>query len=94
MKRDFQKYKERGGEGKIIGELELLVLEDVFTPWWEFHAGLIDHQRFMSQIELAVEELRIGLERGSGCTDHKVAAFCDSILALYPAVVIRRNRRC
>ena len=86
LKRDFQKCKERGGEGKIVGELGLVVQEDVFTLWWEFREGLIDRQRFMSQIEPAVKELRIGLERGSGCADHKVAAFCDNILALYPAL--------
>ena len=84
LKRDFQKCKERGGEGKIVGELGLLVQEDVFTLWWEFREGLIDRQRLMRQMEPAVEDLRIGLERGSGCADHKVAAFCDNLLALYP----------
>ncbi|MBY0458958.1 MAG: IS66 family transposase, partial [Gemmataceae bacterium] len=31
LKRDFQKCKERGGEGKIVGDVGLMVVEDVFT---------------------------------------------------------------
>jgi transposase len=86
LKRDYQKCKERGGEGKLVGDLGLLVQEDVFTLWWEFREGLIDRQNFARQLEPLVEELRIGLERGSGCADSKVATFCDNLLTLYPAL--------
>jgi transposase len=33
-----------------------------------------------------VDELRLALERGSGCADSKVSTFCDNLLALYPAL--------
>ena len=36
LKRDFQKCKERGGGGKAVGEVGLMVVEDVFTLWWDF----------------------------------------------------------
>jgi transposase len=86
LKRDFQKCKERGGGGKIVGDVGLVVVEDVFTLWREFREGLIDRQAFATQLEPAVEELRLALERGSGCADHKVTAFCDNLLTLYPAL--------
>jgi len=33
-----------------------------------------------------IKELREALEHGSGRADHKVAAFCDNLLKLYPAL--------
>ena len=86
LKRDFQKCKERGGEGKIIGDLGLLVEEDVFTLWEEFREGTLDRENLGRQLEPLIEELRVGLERGSGCAELKVAAFCDNLLTLYPAL--------
>ena len=86
LKRDFQKCRERGGAGGVVGEAGLAVVEDVFTLWWEYREGLLDRHRFREQLEAPVEELRATLERGSGCADAKVVAFCDNLLALYPAL--------
>lgn len=86
LKRDFQKCLERGGEGKVVGDIGLAVVEDVFTLWWEFREGLIDRRALAAQLEPPVEELRLALERGSGCADHKVTAFCDNLLKLYAAL--------
>jgi transposase len=86
LKRDFQKCKERAGGGKVVGDVGLVVVEDVFTLWREFREGLIDRQALAMNLEPAVEELRQALERGSGCADHKVSAFCDNLLTLYPAL--------
>jgi len=86
LKRDFQKCKERGGDGKVVGDVGLAVVEDLFTLWWEFREGLIDRKALATQLEPAIDELRGALERGSGCADHKVMAFCDNILTLYPAL--------
>ena len=86
LKRDFQKCLERGGEGKVVGDTGLVVVEDVFTLWWEFREGLLDREVLATKLEPLVEELRLALERGSGCADHKVMSFCDNLLALYPAL--------
>ena len=86
LKRDFQKCKERGGGGKIVGDVGLVIVEDVFTLWRELREGLIDRQAFAKQLEPLIDELRLALERGSGCADHKVSAFCDNLLTLYPAL--------
>ena len=86
LKRDFQKCRERGGFGKAVGDVGLMVVEDVFTLWWEFREGLIDRPVLKTQLEPLVEELRVALERGSGCADRKVMAFCNNLLTLYPAL--------
>ena len=86
LKRDFQKCKERGGGGKVVGEVGLMVVEDVFTLWWDFRRGAISREALGSRLEPLVDELRVALERGSGCADPKVSAFCDNLLALYPAL--------
>ena len=86
LKRDFQKCKERGGEGKVVGDVGLMVVSDVFTLWGEYREGLIDRHRLATQLEPLVEELRTALEQGSGCADRKVVAFCDNLLTLYPAL--------
>lgn len=86
LKRDFQKCKERGGPGKIVGDIASAVIEDVFTLWREYREGLIDRQELGRLLEPAIEELREALEQGSGCADRKVTAFCDNLLTLYPAL--------
>jgi transposase len=86
LKRDFQKCKERGGAGKVVGEVGLIVVEDVFTLWWESRQRAISREALVTQLEPLVDELRVALERGSGCADHKVSAFCDNLLTLYPAL--------
>lgn len=86
LKRDFRKCLERGGPGKAVGDVGLMVVEDVFTLWWEYREGLIDRPALGARLEPLVEELRMALGRGSGCADGKVVAFCDNLLVLYPAL--------
>ena len=86
LKRDFQKCLKRGGPGKVVGDVGLIVVEDVFTLWWEYREGLIDRPVLVTKLEPLVEELREALERGSGHADRKVTAFCDNLLTLYPAL--------
>ena len=86
LKRDFRKSGDRGGEGKVLGDIGLAVVEDVFTLWWEYRQGQIDRPTLQRQMEPAVVELLAALERGSGCADAKVRAFCDNLVKLYPAL--------
>ena len=86
LKRDFQKCLERGGPGKVVGDVGLMVVGDVFTLWWEYREGLIDRGALGRQLEPLIEELHLALEHGSGCADPKVMAFCDNLLTLYPAL--------
>ena len=86
LKRDFQKCWERGGPGNAVGDVGLRVVADIFTLWWEYREGLIDRPVLKAKLGPRVEELREALEQGSGCGDPKVLAFCDHLLALYPAL--------
>jgi transposase len=86
LKRDFQKCKERGGAGRVVGDAGLMVVEDVFALWWDFRQRSLTRESLGSKLEPLVDELRLALERGSGCADHKVSAFCDNLLVLYPAL--------
>jgi transposase len=86
LKRDFRKCLERGGPGKVVGDVGLVAVEDVFTLWWEYREGLIDRPTLGTQLGPVIEELRLALERGSGCADPKAVAFCDNLLTLYPAL--------
>lgn len=86
LKRDFQKCLERGGAGKVVGDVGLVVVEDVFTLWWDFRQRAITREALVARLGPLVDELRVALERGSGCADPKVSAFCDNLLALYPAL--------
>ena len=67
LKRDFQKCLERRGPGKLVGDIGLMVVEDVFTLWREYRKGLIDRPVLKARLEPLVEEHRETLERGSGC---------------------------
>jgi transposase len=86
LKRDFQKCWERGDAGRVVGATGLVVVEDVFTLWWDFRQRRIDREALAANLEPLVEELRAALEQGSGCADRKVVAFCDNLLRLYPAL--------
>ena len=88
LKRDFQKCLERGGAGKVVGDVGLMVVEDVFTLWWDFRQRAISREALVTQLEPLADELRVALERGSGCAEPKVSAFCDNLLTLYPALWI------
>ena len=86
LKRDFQKCLERGGTGKTVGDVGLMVVEDVFTLWWDYREYGLDRPVVRTKLGPLVEELREALERGSGCSDRKVMGFCDNLQTLYPAL--------
>lgn len=86
LKRDFRKCWERGGEGKVVGDVGAVVVEDLFATWRDFRARRIGRAALMAGLEPLVKELQAALERGSGCADGKVATFCDNLLTLYPAL--------
>lgn len=86
LKRDFQKCLERGGAGELVGEIGLMVVEDVFTLWWDFRQRMITREALVAKLGPLVDELRLALERGSGCADPRVSAFCDNLQTLDPAL--------
>ena len=63
-----------------------MVVQDVFTLWWGYREDLIERPDLKTKLEPLIEELREALERGLGCADRKVMAFCDNVPTLCPAL--------
>ena len=58
----------------------------MFALWGDFRRGELDRAGLQAGLEPAVRELHDALERGGGCGDKKAVTFCETVLALYPAL--------
>jgi transposase len=86
LKRDFQKWLERGGEGAAVGQAGLEAVKGVFGRWWDFRQGLIDRATLRARLEPICADLQAALQAGQDCPDKQVRRFCRNILELYPAL--------
>jgi len=86
LKRDFQKWLDRGGEGLAIGRAGLEAVKQIFALWRDFRLGLIDRPGLRARLEPVCIELHAALEAGSHCADKRVRRFCHNILDVYPAL--------
>ena len=87
LKRDFQKVIDRGGAGAAIGRRGQRVVTGVFAAWHAFRAGRTTREQL--QAALAPWENRMNrllLDGAILAPDDKVAAFCENVLALEPAL--------
>ena len=86
MKRDFQKIVDGGGPSVFVGRRGLRIVRALFAAWRAFRAGTISRSRLQ---ELCVAlEARLGrtLLDGAFGNDPKVAAFCENLIELEPAL--------
>jgi transposase len=86
LKRDFQKWLDRGGEGLLIGRAGLEAVKQIFALWRDFRQGLIDRPGLRARLEPVCIELHAALEAGSNGVDKRVRRFCHNILEVYPAL--------
>lgn len=86
LKRDFQKWLDRGGEGLAIGQAGLAAVEGIFALWRDFRQEKIDRPALREKLEPIQAELKAALEAGQSCADKRVRRFCRNILAVYPAL--------
>ena len=86
LKRDFQKWLDRGGEGVSVGEAGLAAVKRIFELWRDFRQGLIDRPALVAAMKPVQEELQRTLEAQHHCADKKVALFCRKILAVDQAL--------
>lgn len=86
LKRDFQKIVDGGGPSLFVGRRGLRIVRELFTAWHAFRAGTLTRSRL--QEVCAALEGRLGqtLLEGAFGTDPKVAAFCENLIALEPAL--------
>jgi len=87
LKRDFQKVVDGGGPSVGIGRRGLRLVKKVFAAWHEFLAGQVTRAQLQAQLDPVTNRMsRVLLEGAILGDDPKVAAFCEKVLALEPAL--------
>jgi transposase len=86
LKRDFQKWLDHGGEGRVIGQSGLDAVKRIFELWRDFRQGTIDRPKLQAAMEPVCQALYQALEAGEDIADKRVRCFCRKILAVYPAL--------
>ena len=86
LKRDFQKWLDRGGEGVAIGQAGREAVQRVFALWRDFGQGRLDRAGLQTGIEPISAALRAALETGQSSADPRARRFCRNILEVYPAL--------
>jgi transposase len=87
LKRDFQKWVDRGGEaGPKLGQAGLEAVRQLFARWRDFRERRMDRSALQAALLPVQEELRAALETGASCDDVRVRRFCRNVLGVYPAL--------
>ena len=86
LKRDFQNWLDRGGDGVSVGQGGLAAVKRMFELWRDFCQGLTDRPALQAAMKPVQEELQRTLEAWRHCADKKVALFCRKILAVDQAL--------
>ena len=87
LKRDFQKWVDRGGEaGLKVGQAGLEAARRLFALWRDFREKRIDRSTLQAALIPVQDQLRAVLDAGEASDDAPVQRFCRNILAIYPAL--------
>jgi transposase len=87
LKRDFQKIVDRGGPGVVVGKVGGRLVKKVFAAWHAFQEGQGTREQLETELEPVVRRMnRVLLEGAILGEDATVAAFCENLLALEPAL--------
>jgi transposase len=87
LKRDFQKIVDRGGPSAFVGEVGRKLVKKVFAAWHGFQDGHCTRAQLQAKLDpVAVRLNRVLLEGAILGDDATVAAFCENVLALEPAL--------
>jgi len=87
LKRDFQKIVDRGGPSVFVGRQGLRLVKKVFAAWHAFQEGPDTREQLGARLAPVMNRLnRLLLEGAILGTDKTVAAFCENLLALEPAL--------
>ena len=87
LKRDFQKIVDGDGASRFVGRRGLRLVKEVFAAWHAFQEGRVTRTQLQANMEpLEIRMERVLLEGALLGDDKKVAAFCENMLALEPAL--------
>ena len=86
LKREFQKWLDRGGDGVAVGQAGLSVVKRLFEKWRTFKERKMDRPALAAAMKPLRRELRQALQDGLKCADKKIRRFCKSILKIHSAL--------
>jgi transposase len=86
LKRDFQKWVDRGGIGIGIGQAGLDAARRLFCLWKDFREGRLDRPALQAGLIPVQDDLRAALQTGVSCADPCVHRFCRNVLLVFPAL--------
>src|SRR5205807_311389 len=87
LKRDFQKVLDRGGPSVFVGRRGRTLVKKVFAAWHAFQEGQTTRAQLKDQMAPLMNRMqRLLLEGAILGEDPRVAAFCENLLALEPAL--------
>lgn len=86
LKRDFQRFVDRGGSGKAFGEEGIALTKRLFTIWRSYEDERIG--RRVMQKQMAEIEIKFGEMFGGLSEDAKVRGFCKKLLELGPSLFL------
>jgi transposase len=87
LKRDFQKIVDRGGPSVSVGRRGLRLVKEVFAAWHAFGEGRVTRAQLATAIAPLANRLQqVLLEGWIMGQDTKVAAFCENVLDVEPAL--------
>lgn len=88
LKRDFQGFVDRGGEGKDFGEEGVRLSKELFAIWHRYERNELSRLRMrglMAEVEIEVGRL---LGAGHLSSDAKVLGFCMKLLEVEPSLFL------
>ena len=86
LKRDFQKHKDMGGEGRKTGNAGLRAVKVVFEIWNEWKKNPTERADLQARLFDPALALCRALQRGRDGPDKKVRRFCKRLLKNYGAL--------
>jgi transposase len=87
LKRDFQKIIDGGGPSAFVGEAGRKIVKKVFAAWHAFREGQCTREQLEAKLDPVANRLnRVLLEGAILGDDATVAAFCENLLELEPAL--------
>ena len=86
LKRNWVAFSELPDPMAAWGQKALAQIDDLFTIWHRFKNGELDRSVLQTAMQPVQTQLRQSLEEGQTLPLHKVRAFCDDLLHLWPAL--------
>lgn len=86
LKRDFQRWVDRGGSTRWLGEQGLAVVREVFAVWRRFRGRHVIRSTLQRRLAPLRKRMRDLLSRGAACGVDKARRFCRNVDRVFDAL--------